>query len=91
METTRPNRPNPVPPNIDTPMRQEIGKQLHEKMELSKGVYLGDIDDMMKTVEKQMPIIENDQIYLWELEKQGKIYLIFMILGLMMIALGVLI
>ncbi len=76
---------------IDTPMRQEIERQLHNKMELSKGIYLGDIDDMMKTVETQMPIVSHEQIYLWELEKQGRIYLVFMVLGLMMVALGVLI
>jgi len=76
---------------IDTPMREEVEKQLHSKMELSKGVFLGDVDDMMKTVEKQMPIVQHDQIYLWELEKQGRIYTVFMVLGLMMVALGVLI
>ena len=73
---------------IDTPVRAEIEKQLHEKMELSKGIYLGDIDDMMKTIEKQMPIIDHEQIYLWELQKQGRIYLVFMIMGILMLILG---
>lgn len=72
-------------------MKEEVEKQLHSKMELSKGVFLGDVDDMMKTVEKQMPVVQHDQIYLWELEKQGRIYTVFMVLGLMMVALGVLI
>jgi len=73
------------------PIMNEIEKQLSDNSEFSKGVYLGDIDDMMKTVEKQMPIVDNDQLYLWELERQGRIYLIFMILGLLLTVLGILI
>lgn len=76
---------------IGNDAKQEIQKQIHDKMELSKGIYLGDIDDMMKTVETQMPIVDNEQIYLWELQKQGRIYLIFAIMGIMMAILGVLI
>jgi len=76
---------------INTPVRAEIEKQLHEKLELTKGIYLGDVDDMMKTVEKQMPVIDTDQIYLWELQKQGRVYLIFMIVAILILILGYLI
>lgn len=69
----------------------EIEKQLHSKMELSKGLYLGDIDNLMKTVESQMPVVEHEQLYRWELEKQGKIYLAFLILGILITLLGILI
>lgn len=69
----------------------EIEKQLHSKMELSKNIYLGDIDDLMKTVENQMPVVQHEQIYLWELEKQGKIYLSFIFIAFLMLMLGFLI
>lgn len=69
----------------------EIEKQVHSKMELSKGLYLGDIDNLMKTVETQMPVVQHEQLYKWELEKQGKIYLAFLIIGILITLLGFLI
>ena len=76
---------------IDKPMTDEIQKQLHGKMQLGQGVYIGDIDDLMKTVENQMPIVDNEQIYLWELEKHGRIYTVFMVVGILIAILGALI
>jgi len=72
-------------------MKKELERQLHSKMELSKGIHIGDIDKMLETVEKQMPIVNSEQIYLWELEKHSRIYLAFVVLGILLIALGVLI
>ena len=66
-------------------------KQLHDKLKLSKDVYLGDMDNLLQTVESQMPIIGDEQIYKWEVDKQEKIYLAFTIIGLLMLILGVLI
>ncbi len=74
-----------------TDVKKELDRQLHNKLELSKGIYIGDMDKMLETVEKQMPIVNSEQIYLWELEKHSRIYLAFVVLGLMLIALGFLI
>jgi len=66
-------------------------RQLHEKLELGKGIYIGDMDKMLETVEKQMPIVNSEQIYLWELEKGERIYIALAVIGLLLIALGFLI
>lgn len=63
-------------------------KQGHKMMKLGKGVYLGDIDKMLETVERQMPIVNTEQIYLWELERHERIYLAMTVLGLLMLAMG---
>jgi len=94
----RPLRYHSLPPKQPvTEIKQEIEeithfeKQGHKMMKLGEGVYLGDIDRMLETVERQMPIVNTEQIYLWELERHERIYLAMTILGLLMLALGVLI
>lgn len=72
-------------------MNNEIESQIHDKMELGNGVYLGDMDNLIKTVETQMPVVQDEQIYLWELEKQIRIYLTFLGISILLIVLGVLI
>lgn len=81
----------PVMPIEDDEHEAEAEKQLHDKLQVAHGIYIGDVDKMLESVEKQMPIVETEQIYLWELDKQGRIYLAFVILGIMMVALGLLI
>lgn len=76
---------------MDNKMKQEVESQLHDGMELSKGVYLGDIDNLMKSVETQMPVVQDEQIYLWELQKQIRIYISMMAIATLIILLGVLI
>jgi len=70
---------------------QEIEKQTHSNMELSKGIYLGDMDNLIKSVESQMPVVQDEQIYRWELEKQFRIYIVCMMVSILVIMLGVLI
>lgn len=94
----RPNRPMMMPvkkqeEEVKTEPQEKMffEKQGHKMMKLGEGVYLGDIDRMLETVEKQMPIVNTEQIYMWELERHERIYLAIVILGLLMIALGLLI
>ena len=54
-------------------------------------VSLGNIDDALNRIAEQMPMVDKDLIYLWELETQQKIYILALVCGMMMFALAVMI
>lgn len=54
-------------------------------------VHFGNIDEALERIAKQMPIVDRDMIYLWELERHERAYLLICITGLMMSALAVMI
>lgn len=63
-------------------------------MELKKHltpVYLGDktlkfadIDETLQKVADQIPMVDTDRIYLWELQTQERVFILFMIIGILL-------
>lgn len=56
-----------------------------------KPVYLGDktlkfadIDETLQKVADQIPIVDTDRIYLWELQTQERVFILFMIIGILL-------
>jgi hypothetical protein len=54
-------------------------------------VTIRDMDKLLKSVESQMPIVNSEQVYKWELMIQMRVYLVLTALGTLLTALGVLI
>lgn len=49
-----------------------------------------DMDKLLQSVEAQMPIVNSEQVYRWELMTHERIYLVFTMLGVLITALGML-
>jgi hypothetical protein len=49
-----------------------------------------DMDKLLQSVESQMPIVNSEQVYKWELVKQMRIYLVFTMVGVLLTSLGLL-
>lgn len=54
-------------------------------------VFIGDVETMLQRVASHVPIIDNEAIYLAELETQNKFFLAFTIMGVLMFLLGIMI
>lgn len=52
--------------------------------------YIGDIDQIMRRMSAQVPIIDSDILYLDEMGIQEKIYLATTVLGLLMLLFAIL-
>lgn len=48
---------------------------------------LGDIESIMQSISKSIPMIDEEVLYKFEYEKQKKIYLFFAFIGMVMILL----
>lgn len=55
-----------------------------------KPVYFGDIDMVLQKLADNIPIVDTERIYLWELDTQRRVYMGLMGLGLTMVAFGLL-
>ena len=55
-----------------------------------KPVYFGDIDVVLQKLADNVPIVDTERIYLWELDAQRRIYMGLIGLGLTMVAFGLL-
>jgi hypothetical protein len=55
-----------------------------------KPVYFGDIDEVLRKVAENVPFVDTERIYLWELETQGKVYMAIIVLSLIMVVFAVL-
>ena len=54
-------------------------------------ITIRDMDKLLQSVEAQMPIVNSEQVYKWELMTQERVYLVFSILGVLLTSLGMLI
>jgi hypothetical protein len=68
----------------------EMPKQHPDKWSIPP-VHFGNIDDALERVARQLPVVDRDMIYLWELERHEKAYLLISLAGMMMFALAVMI
>lgn len=55
-----------------------------------KPIYFGDIDDVLRKVAENVPFVDTERIYLWELDTQGKVYLAIIALSIIMVIFAVL-
>lgn len=68
----------------------EMPKQHPDKWSVQP-MFFGDIDRALERVSRQMPLVDRDMVYLWELELHEKVYILLIVVGMMMFALAVMI
>lgn len=49
-----------------------------------KTLKFGDIDETLQKVADQIPMVDTDRIYLWELQTQERVFILFMIIGILL-------
>lgn len=51
-------------------------------------VYFWDMDDVLRRVADNVPIVDTERLYQWELETQRKVYMALIALGIFMLGFG---
>lgn len=57
-------------------------------MKDDKGLYIDDLDRLMRRVTEGLPMLDSEELYLSELSIQGKIFMACMVSGILMLILG---
>lgn len=71
---------------------EEINRMRDELSRIQRfgNIEIGDIDKLLQTAESQMPYYDSERLYLYELEKQQKIWALFLTVSIFMISLSAL-